>query len=374
MKRFLGSGILLILFSIAIFQACKKPANDNNQPTYDKKAMLGWYADSLIIPGYYQLTSKATTLKTAVINFCDNPNTSTLEAARTAYRETHLQYVVIAPFQFGPAETALLDPFTNYTGGLDYDFNTAGQLTGFSIDTASIEANIRSGNYDLSVTTRNSFYSQGFPALNYLLFESNAMVAFTGTNASPRKQYLKAVADRLAGLFTTVTTDWTNYKASFVENTQTNVGSPIGNMVNQLAYQMDVLKGPRIGWPLGKQSGGVQFPVKVEGYYAGISTDLARASLASLKAVYLGNNNGKGLSGYLLSLGKGTLDNDIKSQFAAAATKLNAITLPMSQAIPTQTTAVDEAYREVQKLLTLLKTDLASATAVQITFMDNDGD
>jgi hypothetical protein len=54
-------------------------------------------------------------------------------------------------------------------------------------------------------------------------------------------------------------------------------------MVNQLAYQLDMLKGPRIGWPLGKQSGGTAFADKCEGYYAGISLSLAIENLSTLK-------------------------------------------------------------------------------------------
>ena len=46
----------------------------------------------------------------------------------------------------------------------------------------------------------------------------------------------------------------------------------------------------------------------------------------------------------------------------------------MSASLISQPAAADAAYKEIQKLLTLLKTDVASATAVQITFTDNDGD
>ena len=89
----------------------------------------------------------------------------------------------MAVFQFGPAETALLDNFLNFSGGLDYNFNTAGAITGFSIDSVTIENNITSGTYDLTTMTRNSFYSQGFPALNYLFFGPNAISKFSTNTA-----------------------------------------------------------------------------------------------------------------------------------------------------------------------------------------------
>src|SRR4029079_8079493 len=113
--------------------------------------------------------------------------------------------------------------------------------------------NITAGTYNLSAMTRSSFYSQGFPALNYLLFSPTAVSRF-GTNTANRVAYVQAVLQRLKTLVDKVAADWGTYRSSFVANTKTNVGSPIGNIVNQLAFQMDVLKGPRIGWPLGKQS------------------------------------------------------------------------------------------------------------------------
>jgi len=161
---------------------------------------------------------------------------------------------------------------------------------------------------------------------------------------------------------------------TLVANTKTNVGSPIGNIVNQLAFQMDVLKGPRIGWPLGKQSNGIVFATKVEAYYAGISAALAKESLAALKKMYTANGSGKGISDYLVALNKAALNTEVLAQFDVALAALQLVPDPLSATLISQPTLADNAYKEIQKLLTLLKTDVASATAVQITFMDNDGD
>jgi predicted lipoprotein len=166
-----------------------------------------------------------------------------------------------------------------------------------------------------------------------------------------------------------VANDWPNYRAQFISNTQTSSGSPIANIVNQLAYQMDMMKGPRIGWPLGKQSNGIVFATKCEGYYAGISADLAEENLIALKKMYT-----TGIADYLISLKKETLNNDVIAQFDVTIEKLKNIPEPMSHTLTSEPAVVDAAYKEIQKLLTLLKTDVASATAVQISYTDNDGD
>ncbi len=357
--------------------ACKKNGNTAGDANvvngFDKAVMVTNYADGIILPSYNAMQQKLISLQSASDAFLANPTTSTQATLKSAYVDAYLQYEEIAAFQFGPAESTLLDIYLNYSGGIDYDFTTAGQLTGFSIDTVSIESNITSGVYDLTTTARGNLYSQGFPALDYLFFGPNAISKYS-VNTASRVRYTKDVVGRIKTLVDKVITDWTAYRAGFITNTKTNVGSPIGNIVNQLAYQMDILKGPRIGWPFGKQSSGTVFATKCEGYYAGISVALAVKNLSSLKRFYTAGGTGKGIADYLVALKKADLNTDVLAQFDLAIAKLQAIPDPLSSSLTAQPALVDAAYKEIQKLLTLLKTDVASATAVQITFMDNDGD
>ena len=366
--------LFLGIIAISTFFACEKSTpggpDDNG---YDKTAMITNYADQLIIPRYQEMQQKMGALQTICEAYLAAPSQLTLSKLKLAYIAAHLQYEKIAAFQFGPAETQLLDIYANYSGGLDYDFSSVGELTGFSIDTINIENNIATGNYNLVGLTRNSFYSQGFPALNYLIFEPKALDRFA-VNPAGRAKYIRDVVSRLKGLIDQVAGDWTTYRADFVSNTKTNVGSPIGNLVNQLAYQLDLIKGPRIGWPFGKQSGGIVFANKTEAYYAGISAALAVENLSALKELYTGASSGKGLSDYLVALNRAALNDEVTAQFDVSIAALQSIPDPMSAAFTTEPAKVEAAYKEVQKLLTLLKTDVASATGVQITFTDNDGD
>ncbi len=341
---------------------------------FDKTAMLVHYADNVIMPRYQLLQQKLATLQTVSAQFLAAPSVTTQAELKDAYVQAHRQYECVAAFQFGPAETRLLDIFVNFSGGLDYDFNTSGALTGFSIDTSTIESYIAAGSYDLTKTTRNTLYAQGFPALNYLFFAPDAVARFTAANSGNRIQYTRDVLTRLKSLIDQTSGDWATYRGDFIANTKTNVGSPIGNMVNQLAYQIDLLKGPRIGWPFGKQSGGLVFATKCEAYYAGISAELAVENLTSLKDLYTGADSGKGLSNYLVALNRSALNDEVIAQFDTALAAVQGIPDPMSAAFTAEPAKIEAAYKEIQKLLTLLKTDVASATGVQITFTDNDGD
>jgi predicted lipoprotein len=381
MKRFLNISVVLTA-AVLLITACSKTDDPAGTPVvnppaeFDKNAMLRYYADSVIIPGYAQFKADVSALTSASAGFMAAPSAATQQGAKAAYETAYRSYQRVSAFQFGPAETVLMDPFLNFSGGLDYSFNTAGALTGFSVDTASIDSFINvAASPDLTSQTRHSFYRQGFGALGYLLFGKNAITELQKPAPAARIAYINSLTDRMSTLLGNVINGWeTGYRSEFTGNTKTNVGSPIGNMVNQFAFQLDLMKGPRIGWPFGKQSNGIVFAQKTEGYYAGISVALAVENLRALRNTYTAGKSGKGLADYLVSLGQATLNTDVLAQFDAALTKLQAIPDPLSTSLTANAGEVDAAYKEIQKLLTLLKTDVASATAVQITFMDNDGD
>lgn len=373
-KRFIA--ILLgssLLFSAAFFACSKRGHNQQpgNNTTFDKTAMLTNFADNIIIPAYNTFQQKVSTLQAAAGDFADAPTLTTQFTAITALKAAQLQYQNIEAYNnLKPASAISFESYIDFFGGLA---STDLVLNGFTIDSIGIENNISTGVYNLTEYSIQSFYTQGLPALSYLIAGSNAIAKFN-SNAAKRAKYIKDIAARLKSLTDKVVGDWVVYRSLFIGNTQSNVGSPIGNLVNQLAYEMDVLKGPRIGWPFGKQSNGKVFPTKVEGYYTENSVALAVANLKNLKLVYTASGSGKGFSDYLISLGKQSLNSMILSQFDLTVTKLQAIPDPLSNSLTTQNVAVNAAYGEVQKLLTLLKTDLASALGVQISFMDNDGD
>jgi predicted lipoprotein len=365
--------LALIVLTAGIFCSKGGDNGDNNDNGFDKTGMLTYYADDIIVPGYKLLQDKVNSFQTLADNFLANRNTTNQQALLAAYKQLHLQYNRVEAFNLGPAVVAALDVYVNFNGGLDYNFNTSGDLTGYSIDSVGIENNISSGNYDLTLYSRNTFYAQGFAAINYLFFGPNAITKFS-TNTTTRVKYANDVVSRIKLLVDKVNTDWAAYRTDFISNTKTNVGSPIGNMINNLAFGMDVLKGPRIGWPFGKQSNGTAFPTKVEAYFAGNSSALALESIRNLKKIFTADGSGNGFSDYLKALKKEELANQVIAQFDLVIAKLQALPDPLSNTLTASPADVEAAYKEIQKLLTLIKTDVASATGVQITFMDNDGD
>ena len=353
--------LLLLVVAITAFYSCGKKDDPTDPPATSndafKTAMLTNYADRVIIPAYSELSGNLATLETQLNAFLENPTSATLEAVRPAYKAAYLSYQATAAAYFGPASALL---YNNY-------------LNTFPAAPTKIEQAIVAGNYNFELPVVNDSI-QGFPALDYLLFAPAAVVKFSGPQATARKKYVRDVLTRMKSLTANTLGQWNGtYKTTFVNSLKTDVGSSIAFLVNQFAYEMDRMKGPRIGWPFGKLSNNIVFADKCEGYYSGLTRELAVANLTSLKNYFAGGQ-GDGIADYLILLKKDALAQQVLTQFDVAIQAIDAIPQPMAESFSKNPTQVDEAYRQVQKLLTLIKTDVASATSVQITYQDNDGD
>jgi len=361
MKNNWMTGLAIVIVATA-FYACSKSGGtgDTNTPSGNdafKTAMLTNYADNLIVPAYTDFQNKVNALETVVNNFLNAPSGTALDAVKPVFKDAYLSFERISMPYMGPASSI----------AANNSINT------FPAVAAKIETGIQSGVYDFTISTVSDSI-QGLPALDYLLFSANAVTKFSAADAATRKKYVRDVITRMKSLTQTILAQWNGgYRAIFIGSLKTDVGSSIGLMVNQFALEMDRMKGPRIGWPFGKQSNGIVFADKCEAYYTGFSAALAVENLSSLKNYYSGGS-GSGIDDYLVLLKKDQLNKDVLAQFDVAINALKAIPDPMSAAFTNNASLIEEAYKQVQKLLTLLKTDVASATSVQINYMDNDGD
>jgi uncharacterized protein len=178
--------------------------------------------------------------------------------------------------------------------------------------------------------------------------------------------------------------DWSDgYLATFKASHGTDVGSSTSLLVNQSTLDLELLKNASLGIPMGKETFGALLPNKTEAYYSGISMRLIQHSLLTLEAIYNGeygfqSSPGYGLKDALAALeteyNGGLLADAISEQFSITLNKAYAVSDPLSTSLTTQTAALNALYTEVQKLVVLLKTDMASALSILITYSDADGD
>lgn len=371
-KYFSFASLILFLFAGFII-SCNKDDEGNNDTGFDRALMLSDLGYNVIIPSYDSLKRKTNLLQESVTSFTSSPSTELLIDLRNDFKVAYRAWQYCAAFQFGPAETELLRD----------------NLNTFPTDPDQINLNIASGSYNLE--TASNLDAKGFPGMDYLLFgvgnEAETVEFFaTGELAEKRKVYLQDLVNEIKTKVDKVYNGWhpdgENYIQSFQNASGTDAGSSLGQLVNELNFDFEIIKNPKVGIPLGKKSLGEILPEKVEAYYSGISSELAMLNVKAIEDVYLGRamngTDGIGLDEYLIHLNAqhngNSLSNAIKNQFTSIKNSLTAVPDPLSATVQNNKPVVEAAYNELQKMVVLLKSDMPSALGVLITYQDNDGD
>jgi uncharacterized protein len=349
----------------------KKKDEDIAEAAFDKGPLLTNLADNIIIPQYNSCKLSLDSLYDAWVVFKQNKNVANLQSLRVQFITTYKSYEMVAAFEFGPAETELVRA----------NFNT------FPTDSAQIKSNIAAGTWSLAAAS--NLDAKGFPALDYLFYgnnlSDNAVVSlFTSADSTVRAQYTEDVLNEMRTKITSVLSQWQiSYRSTFVTSLGSDIGSSFGLFINQMVYELELIKNAKIGIPLGKKTLGIPLPDKCEAYYGKFSLQLINTSLKHVENLYMGRTvQGTqptvGCDDYLNHLdvqhANGPLNIVIQNQFTVCYTKLAALQDPLSGEVTNNQAAVDAAYVEIQKLMVYVKTDMPSAFGIIITYQDTDGD
>ena len=370
--------VLLCLMIVSVYACSKKKGNEpeGEKPGIDRKALLTYLADDIIIPSYIGFKTKFDLMLTKADAFTATPTTTTLTEFRTAWVNAYVEWQKIELIDVGPANNQVIRSFFNI----------------YPTNIANVNAAITSGAVNLDLPA--SFAQQGFPALDYLINglanNDNDIVAFytTDVDAAKRTAYLKKITSQMGSIFEKVYTPWISgtYRNEFISKSGTDASSSLAVMVNGyvLNYERYIRSG-KFGIPSGAMLNGVVSAEKVEGMYKkDISLTLAKtAQQASVdffngKSVKTGTE-GQSFKTYLDALNakdsQGVkLSQTILNQFAATATKLNLLTENLNNEVKTSNQKMIDVYTEMQKSVKMLKVDMTSAMSITITYTDNDGD
>jgi len=363
--------LILILLSSVVFISCNKNKNNTqeiSENSFDKKGLLENYATNIIIPNYNSFSIALDSLILTYNTFKTTESTADFVIVKQKLHSAYLKYQQINLYEFGPAEQQLVRA----------NFNI------FPTDSVQIKSNILAGSYNFQ--TSDNFDAKGFPALDYLFYDVNkteTQIIQSFVSTINKKKYVSDILTEMQTKTKTIVDSWnSSYKSQFINSLNTDIGSSIGFLINQLNYELDYLKNAKIGIPLGKKSLDNPYPTKCEAYYGQQSVQYAIATLAAIESMYLGKSSsgmdGIGFDDYLdhlkASYGSTSLNTAIKNQFNIVRLKLTNINGTLSHQIEVNPTVVNAAYAELVKLLVLLKTDLPSHLGVIITYQDGDGD
>lgn len=379
MNRFF---LFLSLAGLALMTACSGD-KDNSHPgpgpdegATNRKALLTYTVDDIILPGYAAFKVKLDTLTNRTNAFGAKPDPTKLTSLRQAWADAYVEWQKVELFDVGPANTQTLRFFFNI-----YPANASG-----------IEDNIKADNPNLDLPS--AYPRQGFPALDYLLNGVGATdAAILAKYTKPedgsvaRIAYLKKIVTKMNLMLGLVVSEWGNSRDKFITCTGLDAGCSTSQLVNGyvLHYERYIRSG-KIGIPSGAMTNGVVAPEKVEGFY---KKDLSKLLAQTAQQAFVDFFNGKSrktgseglsLKTYLDGLKARDsktgelLTTAILNQLDVAAKKLQPLKASFYDEIQTNNTAVVDVYTEMQKVVRMLKVDMTTAMSITITYTDNDGD
>lgn len=367
----------LVLWVLAIaagltFQACDSNGTENPcEVDFDQSVLFQNMAYNHIIPAFSALHATATQLEAAAQAFVAQPDETKLADLRTAWKAAYLDFQAASPYNFGPAEAVFF----------------RASLNNFPLNVEETQSRIFNQDYTFG---NPDDYTQGFPALDYLLFglapdAAGTMARFTTDTAATRYQaYLTAVTADIQARSETVYNEWNTgeYLNTFLTNTGTAAGTSLSLLVNHFNEHYEIIKRERVGIASGVLTLGFTNPDKVEAYYSGESLAMLEAAVAASKRAFTGENPSAGtttgLDDYLAATGATKngqpLHEAILAQYAAAESAIAALSGRLSDEVEQNNAAVVTAYNELTKQLVNIKTDMPSVMCISITYVDNPSD
>jgi uncharacterized protein len=347
-----------IALALLVFTQCKKKKEDEDTG-FDKGPIMVNMADNYIIPGYEELKARINTLETAWNDFLGDKTQAKLDVAKQAWVDANISFQHVKAFDFGPAMSS----------NIVFSFGT------FPCDTTQVNNNISSGSYDLNASS--NLDAIGFDALDYLFYSSGSLNKFqTSSNACT---YVSNVVSKMKTEITAVVSGWGSYRGTFVNGTGNESTSPFALLVNNFCKDFELCKTTKIGFPIGNHTLGIQQPNYLEARRSGIGRILLIENIKASRSIFYGlnlpgNNNGQGFDDYLNAIDKASLSTTIASRFDYMYVTPQSWTETLEQMLTSSPATLESFYDYQQGSVIHMKTDMASAFGVLITYQDTDGD
>ncbi|MEX0906632.1 MAG: imelysin family protein, partial [Balneolaceae bacterium] len=192
---------------------------------FDRLAMLENWADNIIIPAFASFSEETARLKSAAEEFTEEPSQPTLDEMRNAWESAYLSFQHVSMFEMGRA----------------MELRFCDNLNVYPTDTEEIHDNIEQGSYNLELPSLTN--SQGFPALDYLLYglgsnDAEILTYYTiDSNTEAYRTYVLDLATRIDELTQEVSTHWAEeYRDVFVENSGDGANASVDMMVNDYIF------------------------------------------------------------------------------------------------------------------------------------------
>ena len=365
--------IFLLFFISFILTNCSDSGDDiddNKNPiSYDRSKMLIHWADKIIIPAHTAFKETLTNLDNSTTTFVASPNQTNLDDLRSKWLLSYKSSQHIEMFDIGKAEEIYFKSKMNV----------------YPIDKSWLDNNIEKGSYDLE--SPNNYSSQGFPALDYMLYGialDDVSILNKYTKNTNYINYLTALVNKMVSGTDTVINDWTAYRTTFINSFENTASSSVNLLTNDFIYYYEKgLRANKVGIPAGVFSG-APLKINVESYYIqDVSKELLLEAMdASIKfyngTSYDGLSSGPSLKSYLTHLNStkdgSSLSDLVTTKLEAAKTQINSLSNNFVTQIESDNSKLLITYDALQSVVVLLKVDMLQAFNINVDYVDADGD
>jgi len=357
-------GLVLALAASSLTCA---PTSQGEDP---RRKLLQSWGENVVLPLYRDFETATVVLDTRAGELCAGASPASLAAAQDAWWAARAPWKAAEVFAFGPYkdEPLRLGPKIDFWPGRPESvemilYGTA-PITAASIETAGAAA-------------------KGLPAIEYLLYEPGADLVGQFSTFPRRCEYLRALTADLVKRATEMREAWDpahgNYLGELVEagrgsTSYSTLQMALGEVVNRMGFTVENIRAEKLGKPLGTTSGGSPQPDKAESRWSGRSLEDIRDNLRGIEQLYFVGETEEqpGLDFYLRE--RGSFGATMRARLDGAHAALNAIDVPLTQAVVDQPDRVQAAIDRLGELQRFIQVDVIDALGLTVGFNDNDND
>jgi predicted lipoprotein len=358
-------GLLPCLLGLAL-SACG-PSEIPDQ----RRLFLESWGKATLLADYREFELASAELEAQTGALCESPSELALNEAQDAWWRARAPWKRAEVFGFGPYQ--------------DSPWRLGSQIDFWPARTTSIEG-VLSGTAPLTADSLELLGAaqKGLPAIEYLLYQPDVDLVASFSEVPRRCEYLTLIATGLTGSAAAMVAAWDpergNYLAELVNagrgsSAYASLHAAVGEVVNRMGFAVEAIRSNKLGKPLGTGNGGSPEPDLTESRFSGRSLEDIRDNLRSIELSFYGDEarGALGLDSYLRKKGRYFAPR-MSAGLEASRAALDAISVPLSQAVSEQRQAVESASTALGALQRLIQVDIIGALSLTVTFSDNDGD
>ncbi len=360
--------LTITLSVLLILNSCKVGKEKEELKGVNTEVLKNW-AENIIIPAYKSYQTEVNQLVLDAEKFHTERNESNFNTLKKSWLKSYKELQKVLIFDFGITEEILFNRLTNT----------------FPTNPKAIDKNIelvKKGKININNILLSKY--QGFPALDYLLYEEKHTLSYYQTKEGEyASQYILMLTQILQKNINKVVEEWEKTKNIYINDTDKSVVGSYSNTINAFirVFEKDI-RAIKVGYAAGaiKAQNNKPAPQIIEAYYNGnISKELLKIALKSSQDFFngkhfLNNNNGESLRTILIQMKNKKLADKINQQYEKMYQTIENTPKSLKETAISDNVQMRKLYNVIQKNVAYYKTEMLATLSVQVGYQDSDGD